>query len=72
MAHTGGELSSPGYDGIRNYTSSLNCEWIIENPSYYNSSIYISFEDFHLEDHQNCQYDYLELRIGLYVQQENG
>ncbi|NWR90257.1 CUBN protein, partial [Furnarius figulus] len=63
--HVGGNFSSPGYDGIKNYTSNLNCEWIIENPSHDNSSIYISFEDFHLEHHQNCQYDYLELRIGL-------
>ncbi|OWK59671.1 Cubilin, partial [Lonchura striata] len=64
MAHVGGNFSSPGYDGIRNYTSNLNCEWTIENPSHYNSSMYISFEDFHLEHHQSCQYDYLELRIG--------
>lgn len=72
MGYAGGNFSSPGYDGVKNYTSILNCEWTIENPSHYNSSIYISFEDFHLEHHQNCQYDYLELRIGLYVQQENG
>uniref|UniRef100_A0A8C9LFB5 Cubilin n=1 Tax=Pavo cristatus TaxID=9049 RepID=A0A8C9LFB5_PAVCR len=64
MGYTGGNFSSPGYDGVKNYTSKLNCEWTIENPSHYNSSIYISFEDFHLEHHQDCQYDYLELRIG--------
>ncbi|NXY67496.1 CUBN protein, partial [Glareola pratincola] len=64
MGYGGGNFSSPGYDGAKNYTSNLNCEWSIENPSHYNSSIYISFEDFHLEHHQDCQYDYLELRIG--------
>ncbi|KAK2531299.1 Cubn [Columba livia] len=64
MGHAGGNFSSPGYDGIKNYTSNLNCEWTIENPSHYNSSIYVSFEDFHLEHHQDCKYDYLELRIG--------
>uniref|UniRef100_A0A8B9N9X7 Cubilin n=1 Tax=Accipiter nisus TaxID=211598 RepID=A0A8B9N9X7_9AVES len=64
MVYAGGNFSSPGYDGVKNYTSNLNCEWTIENPSHYNSSIYISFEDFHLEHHQDCQYDYLELRIG--------
>ncbi|NWR74432.1 CUBN protein, partial [Centropus unirufus] len=64
MGYAGGNFSSPGYDGVKNYTSNLNCEWTIENPSYYNSSIYISFVDFHLEHHQDCQYDYLELRIG--------
>uniref|UniRef100_A0A8B9TKW5 Cubilin n=1 Tax=Anas platyrhynchos TaxID=8839 RepID=A0A8B9TKW5_ANAPL len=64
MGHTGGNFSTPGYDGVKNYTSKLNCEWTIENPSHHNSSIYISFEDFHLEHHQDCQYDYVELRIG--------
>uniref|UniRef100_A0A8B9UD24 Cubilin n=1 Tax=Anas zonorhyncha TaxID=75864 RepID=A0A8B9UD24_9AVES len=64
MGHTGGNFSTPGYDGVKNYTSKLNCEWTIENPSHHNSSIYISFEDFHLEHHQDCQYDYIELRIG--------
>uniref|UniRef100_A0A8B9CHJ0 Cubilin n=1 Tax=Anser brachyrhynchus TaxID=132585 RepID=A0A8B9CHJ0_9AVES len=64
MGYTGGNFSSPGYDGIKNYTNRLNCEWTIENPSHHNSSIYISFEDFHLEHHQDCQYDYVELRIG--------
>lgn len=72
MGHTGGNFSTPGYDGVKNYTSKLNCEWTIENPSHHNSSIYISFEDFHLEHHQDCQYDYVELRIGLYAQQHNG
>ncbi|XP_013797015.2 cubilin [Apteryx mantelli] len=64
IGYAGGNFSSPGYDGVKNYTSNLNCEWTIENPSHYNSSIFISFEDFHLEHHQDCQYDYLELRIG--------
>ncbi|XP_040449627.1 cubilin isoform X3 [Falco naumanni] len=64
MGYAGGNFSSPGYDGIKNYTSNLNCEWTIESPSHYNSSIYVSFEDFHMEHHQDCQYDYLELRIG--------
>uniref|UniRef100_A0A8C0J8V6 Cubilin n=1 Tax=Chelonoidis abingdonii TaxID=106734 RepID=A0A8C0J8V6_CHEAB len=60
----GGNFTSPGYDSIRNYTNNLNCEWTIKNPYHYNSSTYISFEDFHLEHHQDCQFDYLELRIG--------
>lgn len=68
MGNTGGNFSSPGHDGVRNYTNNLNCEWTIGNPSHYNSSTYISFEDFHLEYHQACQYDHLELRIGLCVQ----
>ncbi|NXG41986.1 CUBN protein, partial [Psilopogon haemacephalus] len=64
MGNAGGNFSSPGHDGVGNYTSNLSCEWTIANPSHYNSSIYISFEDFHLEYHQACQYDHLELRIG--------
>uniref|UniRef100_A0A8C0C1Q8 CUB domain-containing protein n=1 Tax=Buteo japonicus TaxID=224669 RepID=A0A8C0C1Q8_9AVES len=47
-----GYISSPNYPS--NYPHNLNCEWTIENPSHYNSSIYISFEDFHLEHHQDC------------------
>ncbi|XP_019353396.2 cubilin [Alligator mississippiensis] len=64
MKPEGGNFTSPGYDGIQNYTSNLNCEWTIENPSHYNSSTYIFFASFHLEQHQDCQFDYLELRIG--------
>ncbi|XP_054027363.1 cubilin [Dryobates pubescens] len=62
--YAGGNFSSPGHDGVSNYTSNLNCEWTIANPWHYNSSIYISFEDFQLEPQQACQYDHLELRIG--------
>ncbi|XP_068942361.1 cubilin [Petaurus breviceps papuanus] len=60
----GGNFTSPGYDGVRNYTKNLNCEWTIINPNEHNSSIYISFEDFHLEYHQDCHFDALEFRIG--------
>ncbi|XP_074049030.1 cubilin [Macrotis lagotis] len=60
----GGNFTSPGYDGVRNYTKNLNCEWTISNPKEYNSSIYISFENFHLEHHQDCYFDTLEFRIG--------
>ncbi|XP_072507728.1 cubilin [Notamacropus eugenii] len=60
----GGNFTSPGYDGVRNYTKNLNCEWTISNPNEHNSSIYISFEDFHLEYHQDCHLDALEFRIG--------
>uniref|UniRef100_A0A4X2M7T4 Cubilin n=1 Tax=Vombatus ursinus TaxID=29139 RepID=A0A4X2M7T4_VOMUR len=60
----GGNFTSPGYDGVRNYTKNLNCEWTISNPNEHNSSIYISFEDFHLEYHQDCHFDALEFRIG--------
>ncbi|XP_066579431.1 cubilin [Amia ocellicauda] len=60
----GGNFTSPGYDGVSNYTSNLNCEWLIENPTHINSSIVINFEDFHLEHHLTCEWDYIEFRIG--------
>ncbi|XP_001377380.2 cubilin [Monodelphis domestica] len=63
-APIGGIFTSPGYDGVTNYTKNLNCEWTISNPNEHNSSIYISFEEFHLEDHQACHFDALEFRIG--------
>ncbi|KAG2458577.1 CUBN protein, partial [Polypterus senegalus] len=59
----GGNFTSPGYDGVSNYTDLQSCEWTIENPSPINSSIYIKFDDFHLEHHQTCIYDYIEFRL---------
>ncbi|MGH0159306.1 UNVERIFIED_CONTAM: hypothetical protein FKN15_040677, partial [Acipenser sinensis] len=60
----GGNFTSPGYDGESSYANNLNCEWIIQNPSHLNSSISISFDDFHLEHHQTCEWDYIEFRFG--------
>ncbi|KAL0627634.1 Cubilin [Plecturocebus cupreus] len=59
-----GNFISPGYDGVRNYSRNLNCEWTLSNPRHENSSIYIHFEDFYLESHQDCQFDVLEFRVG--------
>ncbi|XP_030055456.1 cubilin isoform X1 [Microcaecilia unicolor] len=64
MDSAGGNFTSPGYNGISNYTSKLSCEWVIQNSNADNSSIYISFQDLHLQYHQNCQYDHLEFRLG--------
>ncbi|KAM4705286.1 LOW QUALITY PROTEIN: cubilin [Rhinophrynus dorsalis] len=60
---TGGSFSSPGYDSVNNYTTNLNCEWIIQNPNIDNSSTYISFQRLQLESHQNCINDFVELRF---------
>uniref|UniRef100_A0A8C5PBH1 Cubilin n=1 Tax=Leptobrachium leishanense TaxID=445787 RepID=A0A8C5PBH1_9ANUR len=60
---TGGNFTSPGYDGVNNYTKQLNCEWVIQNPSAHNSSTYISFQRLQLERHQNCQNDFIEIRL---------
>lgn len=59
-----GNFTSPGYDGVSNYSRNLNCEWTLSNPNQGNSSIYIHFENFYLESHQDCQFDVLEFRVG--------
>ncbi|XP_069504454.1 cubilin [Ambystoma mexicanum] len=59
----GGNITSPGYNRVNNYTSNLNCEWTIQNPKTGNTSIYISLVYLRLEQHPNCQKDFLELRI---------
>uniref|UniRef100_A0A8C0RW72 Cubilin n=1 Tax=Canis lupus familiaris TaxID=9615 RepID=A0A8C0RW72_CANLF len=59
-----GNFTSPGYNGVSNYSRNLNCEWTLSNPNQGNSSIYIHFEDFYLESHQDCQFDVLEFRVG--------
>ncbi|XP_003786834.1 cubilin [Otolemur garnettii] len=59
-----GNVTSPGYDGVHNYSRNLNCEWTLSNPNEGNSSIYIQFQNFSLESHQNCDHDLLEFRVG--------
>ncbi|XP_010605410.1 cubilin [Fukomys damarensis] len=59
-----GNFTSPGYDGVNNYSRNLNCEWTLSNPNRGNSSIYINFMAFSLESHQDCQSDVLEFRAG--------
>ncbi|XP_072010324.1 cubilin [Engystomops pustulosus] len=60
---TGGNFTSPGYNGTNNYTKNLNCEWTIQNPNTYNSTTYIEFTRLQLEAHQNCQNDFVEIRV---------
>lgn len=59
----GGNFTSPGYM-VSNYSNNLNCEWLIQNPQHVNSSIVVLIEDMHLENHQTCQSDYLQFRLG--------
>ncbi|XP_075408563.1 cubilin [Tenrec ecaudatus] len=63
-AFPGGNFTSPGYDGVRNYSRNLNCEWSLTNPNQGNTSIYIYFEFFNVESHQDCRFDVLEFRVG--------
>ncbi|KAH0627493.1 hypothetical protein JD844_003258 [Phrynosoma platyrhinos] len=59
-----GNITSPDYDGISNYTNNLNCEWVIQNPQSSITTVSLLFEDFHLEQYTDCQNDYLEIRQG--------
>ncbi|XP_070708966.1 cubilin [Pempheris klunzingeri] len=59
----GGSFTSPGYQ-VSNYSNNLNCEWLIQNPQHINSSIVVLIEDLHLENHQTCESDYLQFRLG--------
>lgn len=59
----GGNFTSPGYL-VSNYSSNLNCEWLIQNPQHVNSSIVVMIEDLHVQSHQTCSLDYLQFRLG--------
>ncbi|KAF6722152.1 Cubilin [Oryzias melastigma] len=60
---SGGNFTSPGFL-VSNYSNNLNCEWLIQNPQHINSSIVVLIEDLHLENHQTCESDYLQFRLG--------
>ncbi|XP_030624670.1 LOW QUALITY PROTEIN: cubilin [Chanos chanos] len=59
----GGNITSPDY-GFGNYSNRLNCEWLIQNPQHVNSSIVVIIDSLHLEHHQTCERDFIELRLG--------
>lgn len=61
---SGGNFSSPGYNGIRDYARNLDCEWTLSNPNRENSSISIYFLELSIESHQDCTFDVLEFRVG--------
>ncbi|KAG8138935.1 hypothetical protein E2320_001719, partial [Naja naja] len=62
LSSDNGSLTSPGYDGPSSYTDNLKCEWIIQNPQPSTTTIYFSVENFHLEQHINCQNDYIDIQ----------
>ncbi|XP_066485218.1 cubilin [Tiliqua scincoides] len=64
LSSSSGNLTSPGYDGINNYTNNLNCEWVIQNPHPSTTTVYLFFQDMQLEQDINCQNDYIEIRLG--------
>ncbi|KAM4718445.1 cubilin [Anableps anableps] len=59
----GGNFTSPGFQ-VSNYSNNLNCEWVIQNPLHVNSSVVVLIEDLHLKNHQTCELDYLQFRLG--------
>lgn len=60
----GENFTSPGYP-LSNYSSNLNCEWLIQNRQDVNSSIVVLITDMHLESHQTCESDFLQFRLGM-------
>lgn len=51
-----GTIKSPKYP--ENYPNGMRCVWMIENDNP-QSTINLSFEDFKLEETQQCMFDYL-------------
>ncbi|XP_026326618.1 cubilin homolog [Hyposmocoma kahamanoa] len=65
-----GSIASPNYP--LSYPTSASCEWVLKTSP--GNKVYINFEEFDLEDSENCNEDYLEVRendgvgrlVGLY------
>ena len=52
-----GNITSPNYPN--NYPSRVECLWVVTVPT---GSISIIFNDFLVEDHSRCNYDFVEIR----------
>ena len=52
-----GVIHSPGWP--ENYAHGLDCSWVIHAPI--NQQIELNFTKFSLENHTNCDYDFLEV-----------
>ena len=57
---TGGRLESPNYP--LEYLPSKECIWKITVPREYQVALH--FQSFEVENHDNCVYDYVEVRDG--------
>ncbi|XP_011344121.1 tolloid-like protein 2 isoform X2 [Ooceraea biroi] len=55
-----GHLESPNYP--EEYQSSKECVWRLSVPQDY--QVALKFESFEIENHDNCVYDYVEVRDG--------
>ncbi|XP_052282438.1 deleted in malignant brain tumors 1 protein-like [Dreissena polymorpha] len=58
-----GCITSPNFPS--NYTNGVRCTWVINAPEGYR--IHVTFTEFALEKHDECEYDYLELLDGPYA-----
>ena len=52
-----GVIHSPGWPN--NYGHGMECQWVINAPI--NQQIELNFTRFDLENHTNCEYDFLEV-----------
>ncbi|XP_070536661.1 cubilin-like [Ptychodera flava] len=61
IGETHGSVNSPGYPGV--YPHDADCVWTISvEPGY---RITFAFGTLAIEDHDTCNYDYLQIRDGL-------
>ena len=59
-----GVLASPNYPD--NYPHDRTCEWVLSAAT--NRQFLINVTDISLEQHDNCSYDFLEIRLSLVVE----
>ncbi|XP_076628821.1 cubilin [Colletes latitarsis] len=57
-----GVIKSPNYP--ESYSNKRECTWVIEAPN--RQKVILNVEDFELESHSTCIFDYLEIRNGGY------
>lgn len=57
----GGHLESPNYP--EDYQPNKECIWRLSVPKDY--QVALKFQSFEVENHDNCVYDYVEIRDGL-------
>ena len=60
MLTESGKLESPNYPG--DYQPNKECMWQIEVPLGF--QVALKFQSFEIENHDNCVYDYIEIRDG--------
>ncbi|XP_017774281.1 PREDICTED: tolloid-like protein 1 [Nicrophorus vespilloides] len=58
---SGGHLESPNYP--EDYQVNKECVWTLTVPENY--QVALKFQSFEVENHDNCVYDYVEVRDGL-------